>query len=192
METKLTQKLISIQSRLVAPKGQLNKFGNYKYRSCEDILEAVKPLLKESGIALIIHDEIVQLGDRFYIKAIAEISDGENTISVQAFAREALVKKGMDESQITAATSSYARKCALNGLFCIDDTKDADSTNKHNGNGSSEKISEKELSDLLDMINSVDSTEAKVLAYMKLDKLEDMPKSEYKKAMTALESKGKK
>ncbi len=115
-----------IQQELKAPKGQLNKFGNYKYRSCEDILEAVKPLLKTC--TLTITDEVVQVGDRYYVRATATIDDGttDGRIWVQAMAREEENKKGMDGSQITGAASSYARKYALNGLFCIDDTKDAD------------------------------------------------------------------
>ena len=119
-------KLIKIQNRLKAPKGQFNKFGNYKYRSCEDILEAVKPLCAEEGMQLTISDEIVMIGDRYYVKATATVTDGSESASVTAYAREEETKKGMDSSQITGATSSYARKYALNGLFCIDDTKDAD------------------------------------------------------------------
>ena len=107
-----------------APKGQVNSFGNYKYRSCEDILEAVKPLLGETTIT--ISDEPWLIGDRYYIKANATLALGKEVITVSAFAREPLEKKGMDTAQITGATSSYARKYALNGLFCIDDTKDAD------------------------------------------------------------------
>ena len=121
--------LNKIQKELKAPKSQKNTFGNYNYRSCEDILEAVKPLLGEA--VLTISDEIVNLGDRFYVKATATISQGTENVSVSAYARESLEKKGMDSAQITGATSSYARKYALNGLFCIDDTKDADNTNKH-------------------------------------------------------------
>jgi len=129
---KIHEALKIIQSKLVAPKGQKNTFGNYKYRSCEDILEAVKPLLKETETLLIIQDEIVLIGDRYYVKATAILKSGApqegsaTGISVSAFARESLSKKGMDDSQITGSTSSYARKYALNGLFCIDDTKDAD------------------------------------------------------------------
>lgn len=119
-------KLIKIQSELKAPKGQLNKFGGYKYRSCEDILEAVKPLCARENVQLTISDEIVQIGDRYYVKATASVTDGNETVSVHALAREEESKKGMDSSQLTGATSSYARKYALNGLFCIDDTKDAD------------------------------------------------------------------
>lgn len=118
------KKLIEIQQKLKAPKGQYNSFGGYKYRSCEDILEAVKPLL--DGALLTLSDEIVNIGDRYYIKATATIKDENEVVSVNAFARESLDKKGMDDSQITGTASSYARKYALNGLFLIDDTKDAD------------------------------------------------------------------
>lgn len=125
-------KLMNIQSELKAPKGQYNSFGKYKYRSCEDILEAIKPLLKENACVLTISDSVEMVGDRFYIKATATLRDTESTdeISVTAYAREAEDKKGQDSSQVTGATSSYARKYALNGLFCIDDTKDAD-TDEH-------------------------------------------------------------
>lgn len=117
--------LNEIQQKLKAPKGQRNSFGNYNYRSCEDILEAVKPLLGKA--VLTITDEIVLIGSRYYVKATATLAaDDASSVSVSAFARESEVKKGMDESQITGAASSYARKYALNGLFCIDDTKDAD------------------------------------------------------------------
>lgn len=126
------QELIMIQSELKAPKNQRNTFGNYNYRNCEDILEAVKPLLAKNNCILKLTDDIVLIGDRFYVKATATISNCEGkSESVTAFARESLDKKGMDASQITGATSSYARKYALNGLFCIDDTKDADATNTH-------------------------------------------------------------
>jgi hypothetical protein len=116
--------LNEIQQKLKAHKSQTNTFGNYKYRSCEDILEAVKPHLKEA--ILLLDDDIVLIGDRYYVKATAMIKDDKEAISVTAYARESLDKKGMDASQITGATSSYARKYALNGLFCIDDAKDAD------------------------------------------------------------------
>lgn len=122
----LTQMVGDIQHKLKAPKGQYNSFGKYNYRSCEDILEGVKPLLKEHNLALLIDDEIVQIGERYYVKATAKITDGREIVSATAYAREPDTKKGMDESQITGATSSYARKYALNALLCIDDTKDAD------------------------------------------------------------------
>jgi hypothetical protein len=126
---QLIEKLVAIQSELKAPKGQTNKFGGYKYRSCEDILEALKPHLKEQGLFLSITDELVAQGNRYYIKASAIITDGVDRWSVDGWAREEEVKKGMDSSQITGASSSYARKYALNGLFGIDDTKDSDATN---------------------------------------------------------------
>lgn len=122
----LQQKLIEIQAELKAPKSQYNKFGGYNYRNCEDILEAVKPLCAKHKIVPLLSDEIVMIGDRFYIKATAKVTDGKDEIATTAFARESKDKKGMDESQITGSASSYARKYALNGLFCIDDTKDAD------------------------------------------------------------------
>lgn len=119
-----------IQSALNVPKGQFNAFGKYKYRSCEDILAALKPLLKQNDCTLTISDDIMQVGNRFYIKATASLtnSNGEQ-VTVTAFAREEDSKKGMDASQVTGAASSYARKYALNGLFAIDDTKDADALN---------------------------------------------------------------
>lgn len=124
------QSLIEVQSELRAPKNQRNDYAGYRYRSCEDILEAVKPLLVSRGLLLSLQDEIVQVGSRYYVRATASVTDGEKTVSASAYAREAEVKKGNDEAQITGAASSYARKYALNGLFCIDDVKDPDATNK--------------------------------------------------------------
>ncbi|EOO9527773.1 ERF family protein [Escherichia coli] len=124
MKTELHKKLWTIQQTLNAPKNQRNNFGGYNYRSAEDILEAVKPLLQ--NITLTVSDEIVLIGNRYYVKATATLSDGEDAIAVTAYAREEESKKGMDASQLTGATSSYARKYALNGLFCIDDAKDPD------------------------------------------------------------------
>lgn len=120
------EKIVAIQSELKAPKGQYNSFGKYNYRSCEDILEGVKPLLTKHGLILTIQDSIDLIGDRFYVKATATITDGKEQLSTSAYARESLDKKGMDTSQVTGATSSYARKYALNGLLAIDDTKDVD------------------------------------------------------------------
>jgi hypothetical protein len=130
---KVLNKLMRIQTELKAPKGQMNKFGNYKYRSCEDIMEAVKPLLKEHGCALPISDKVNLIGDRYYVEATATLFDCESgeSFSVTASAREEESKKGMDGSQVTGASSSYARKYALNGLLDIDDTKDSDATNTH-------------------------------------------------------------
>ena len=120
----ITEALSKIQKELNAPKSQYNSFGNYRYRNCEDILAAVKPLLDDGTITLT--DDIVMVGNRIYVKAIATFTKGNDSISVSAFAREPEDKKGMDASQITGAASSYARKYALNGLLCIDDNKDAD------------------------------------------------------------------
>ena len=122
----LTKKLATIQSRLKAPKNQYNSFGKYKYRSCEDILEALKPLANEQGCTITIEDSPIMVGEWHYIQATATLSDGYNSTSVKAYARESETKSGMDSSQITGTASSYARKYALNGLFAIDDTKDAD------------------------------------------------------------------
>lgn len=119
-------KLVEIQAELKVPKNQRNNFGNYNYRSAEDILEAVKPLLKKHGAKIILSDKPVLIGDWHYIEATARFTCGDEVESVTAYAREALNKKGMDESQITGTASSYARKYALNGLLLIDDTKDAD------------------------------------------------------------------
>ena len=140
------QKLVDIQRKLKAPKGQYNSFGKYKYRSCEDILEAVKPLLAKEGCSLTISDEIVQVGERYYVKATATLVDIEDksSLTTSAYARESLDKKGQDESQVTGSTSSYARKYCLNGLFLIDDTKDSDVTNtqKKESSGESDKLAE--------------------------------------------------
>jgi len=127
----LIEKLMHIQSELKAPKGQFNSFGKYNYRNCEDILEALKPIMKEVKVVLMMHDVVEQIGNRYYVKAIVKLYDCESSESlcVEASAREEESKKGMDGSQVTGASSSYARKYALNGMFCIDDTKDSDSTN---------------------------------------------------------------
>lgn len=122
------EKLSKVQSELKAPKGQYNSFGKYKYRSCEDILEAVKPLNAKHGVVLTVGDEVVEISNRFYVKATATLVDIESgeKVTNTALAREDDAKKGMDGSQITGTASSYARKYCLNGLYCIDDTKDAD------------------------------------------------------------------
>lgn len=147
------EKLMKVQGSLKAPKGQYNSFGKYKYRSCEDILEALKPILSEVGAIITINDNIIREDERTYVQAIASFIDIENgeKISTSAFAREALTKKGMDESQVTGAASSYARKYALNGLFAIDDSKDMDYMNNPNVGGTKQpkrqakKLSQEEL-----------------------------------------------
>ncbi len=122
----ITEILQSIQEKLVAPKNQYNSFGKYSYRNCEDILVAVKPLCAQYKAAVVLSDEVIQKGDRFYVKATATFHCGGETVSAYAEAREPISRKGMDEAQVTGATSSYARKYALNGLFAIDDNKDPD------------------------------------------------------------------
>jgi hypothetical protein len=154
------EKLLKIQSELKCNKGQYNSFGGYKYRSCEDILEAVKPLCVKYGVVLTLDDTLENIGNRYYIKAIAKIVDieevwedlgdgckGLNCITNVAYARESETKKGMDESQITGTASSYARKYALNGLFCIDDTKDADTDKFINQQKKVEEIEKNKLID---------------------------------------------
>jgi len=127
------EKLATVQQNLKAPKSNRNTFGNYNYRSCEDILEGVKPLLNEVKAVVVLNDSIELIGDRYYVKAEATFIDTESgdKFTASAYAREDNDKKGMDLAQITGSVSSYARKYALNGLFCIDDTKDPDATNEH-------------------------------------------------------------
>lgn len=137
------EKLLEIQNELKAPKSQYNKFGKYYYRNCEDILEAVKPLCKKHKVVLIITDDIESNSERYYVKATAKLVDVEkenSVISVNAYAREEENKKGMDGSQVTGSSSSYARKYALNGLFNIDDTKDSDTTNNEKSNDKTDYI----------------------------------------------------
>ena len=129
----LKEKLRIVQNELKVPKSQFNDYGGYSYRSCEDIMEKAKPLLKEQGITLLITDSIEIVGDRFYLKASASVSCGNETMTVSGFAREPLSQKGMNESQITGSASSYARKYALNGLFLIDDARDFDSMKPEKG-----------------------------------------------------------
>lgn len=133
MSHNIRQKLQGIQSSLIAPKGQTNKFGGYRYRSCEDILTALKPLLSEWGCCLIISDEIVEKGNKLFVESTATLYDNDSTdtMAAKGDAEHAETKKGMDQAQITGSASSYARKYALNGLFAIDDTKDPDATNDH-------------------------------------------------------------
>jgi hypothetical protein len=127
----MENKLAEIQAKVKAPKGQFNSFGKYNYRSAEDILEAVKQVVNPMGYSITISDTIINVGDRYYIKATATLTNGKETWSTDGYAREEESKKGMDGSQVTGASSSYARKYALNGLFALDDTKDSDATNTH-------------------------------------------------------------
>ena len=157
---EIYQKLERIQKQLKAPKNQVNKFGGYNYRSCEDILEAVKPLL--DGCVVTISDTIREVGGRVYVEAEATMSDGVNQINVTAFAREPEDRKGMDASQITGAASSYARKYALNGLFLIDDTKDADATNDHQP---AKKQAPLDVEKVLKALNNAKSKQELVMYY---------------------------
>lgn len=164
------EKLSEIQNELKAPKGQYNKFGNYKYRSCEDILEAVKPICKKNKTTLIISDELQNIGDRYYIKATATLYDTEKEekISNTAYAREEESKKGMDGSQITGTASSYARKYALNGLFNIDDTKDADTNEyKEQQEDTPKKINATMESSLREMITNLGISDNEVIEALK-------------------------
>lgn len=166
----MKEKILNIQSELKAPKGQYNSFGKYKYRSCEDILEAVKPLLKENNLIMNITDELVYIGERYYIKATAVISDiesGEQFINT-AYAREEDTKKGMDGSQITGTASSYARKYALNGLFLIDDTKDADTDEYHEQNN--KMITKAQIKQIGELVEDIPA----MLNYYNIDKIENM------------------
>lgn len=131
MNKEFIKKVVEVHKALKAPKNQRNNFGGYNYRSAEDILEAVKPHLYSAGLLLTITDTLVYESGRFYVKATATLTDGESSIFTEAMAREEEIKKGQDAAQITGSASSYARKYALNGLFCIDDTKDPDATNTH-------------------------------------------------------------
>ena len=174
-------KLFNIQQELNAPKNQRNNFGNYNYRSCEDILEAVKPLLKENRCTLKLSDEIIYTEGRYHIKAAATLIDvetGEKEWST-GLAREEESKKGMDGSQITGASSSYARKYALNGLFCIDDNKDSDSTNTHGkeGKSSTTNLSVAQIRRLYTLANNAGYDKAKI---------EQMISTKYKKDIKAL------
>lgn len=145
------EKLAIVQQELIAPKNQFNKFGNYNYRSCEDILEGLKPLLQKVKAAVKITDEVVLIGERYYIKATAEFIDCEQelvTITNTAFAREEESIKGMSSSQITGSASSYARKYALNGLFCIDDVKDADTRDNRQNEAAEQKKAEEQQKEI--------------------------------------------
>jgi len=171
------EKLIAVQTALKAPKGQYNSFGKYKYRSAEDILNAVKPLNAEQGLLLTLSDEPLLIGDWHYIKATATITDGIIKESFTAYARESLTKKGMDDSQITGTASSYARKYALNGLYLIDDTKDADTDEYKKQEKNVKKITKKQLEQLIAALKKVSekSVEAQFLTIIKFDgKIEDL------------------
>lgn len=190
------EKLFNIQQKLNAPKNQRNNFGNYNYRSCEDILEAVKPLLSENKCVLKLSDEIIYTGERYHVKAIVTLTDietGEKE-SADGWAREEENKKGMDGSQITGASSSYARKYALNGLFCIDDNKDSDSTNTHGKDNkkNSSSLSNAQVTRLYALANKAgyDKTKIEQLISAKYKKdIKSLSKEEYDHVCNGLEGK---
>ena len=187
--------LNEIQTSLVAPKSQYNSFGKYSYRSCEGILEALKPLLKLHKATLIITDEIQDVGGRVYVKATATLTAKDQSWQATAFAREPEERKGMDESQVTGAASSYARKYALNGLFAIDDTRDADATNTHNSTtptGAVKMITEKQEADIDGLMSEVKANKEGFCKFFKINALSELPSSRYDEAIKMLENKRKK
>lgn len=180
---ELLKKLQKVQSELKAPRNQYNQFGKYKYRSCEDILEAIKPILNENNLCITLNDEIICINGRYYVKSTVKLFDTESTtdqfIESCAYAREEESKKGMDASQVTGSSSSYARKYALNGLFAIDDAKDSDFTNQytnskpsreHHRNGGVEKngISDEKKSEYLEKMKSAKTLEELKSAWDKI------------------------
>jgi hypothetical protein len=172
--------LEKIQQELKAPKGQYNSFGKYKYRSCEDIVEAVKPLLAKNGCQLTLSDDMVEIGGRVYVKATATITDGKETEVVTAFAREPDQKKGMDESQITGTASSYARKYALNGLLLIDDTKDPDTDEYHqqitqNSAPQVQKASGKQIALIIELAEKAGMPVVSICKKVGVSAVEDIP-----------------
>ncbi|EOY7299403.1 TPA: ERF family protein, partial [Clostridioides difficile] len=172
---------------------QFNSFGKYNYRSCEDILEGLKPILKEEKALVILDDNIVQIGNRFYVEATATLIDAETgeKVSTKALAREDETKKGMDLAQVTGSVSSYARKYALNGLFCIDDTKDSDATNKHGNEQKKKEVNESELNTLYSLGESIEKDKNRVDSevYKKFGKLAvDLTKQEYEKVLNGYKS----
>lgn len=204
------QKLKIVQKELKAPKSQFNSFGKYHYRSCEDILEAAKPLCNENELVLSVSDEIVLVGDRYYVKATAKVICTETGESheASAIAREEENKKGMDSAQLTGSTSSYARKYALNGLFSIDDTKDSDSTNTHgnaqniaqsqnnqqstNTSNNNKKLSDGQIKRLYAISNSKGRTSEQVNAaiksHYKVESVADLSKKQYEEIVAKYEA----
>ena len=178
IEKMIYEKLLAVQGSLKAPKGQRNTFGNYNYRSCEDILEAVKPHLQKNKATIVLTDEVVLIGERYYVKVTARFIDIETgeEITNTAYAREEEVKKGMDGSQITGASSSYARKYALNGLLDIDDNKDSDTTN-------TEPITKEQIERIKELNVIVEN----VLRKFKIAKLEDLTYSQAEMIIRAKE-----
>ena len=198
METKknLYEKLLNIQAKLSAPKSQYNSFSNFYYRSCEDILEAVKPLLEENKVTLKISDEMIEIGGRNYIKSTATLIDLESATSIEntAYAREPEARKGMSEEQLSGSCSSYCRKYCLNGLFLIDDNKDADTdeaSEKPTKKVVAKKDDDKATPVQIQMLKKVYTGEAlkKLLDTNKIDKIEDLPMAKASEYVAAIKSK---
>lgn len=183
------QKLSEIQNELKAPKSNRNTFGNYNYRSAEDILEAAKPICKKHNTTLVLSDELQNIGDRYYIKATAKLIDHEaiSSIEVSAYAREEETKKGMDGSQITGTASSYARKYALNGLFNIDDTKDAD-TDEYTKR-TKDELSPKQIQDFMDLVVDTETDLDKLKEYYKVVDIRELSSKQYNEALNKMKKK---
>lgn len=186
--SELYKKMQEIQTHLKAPKNLYNSFGKYNYRNAEGICEAVKPLLAEHGLILTLSDELVAVGERYYVKATATIcSNAEEKLSVSAFARESFDKKGMDDSQITGTASSYARKYALNGLFLLDDTKDADTDEYSNENNRKmEIVSKEQLEELKQLCKEADREESYIAKSMGVKTLAELPAEKFNKVRKGL------
>lgn len=207
MHTSVYEKLMTVQQNLKAPKSQYNKFGNFHYRSCEDIQEAVKPILAQIRAVLTVEDEILLLGDRYYLKAVARLTDVDSgeSVSNTAYARETDQKAGMDSAQITGSCSSYARKYALNGLFCIDDAKDPDAAPQGTDTGRAkqqqtakqkpaagvshkesvpEYLTQAQIKSIRKQIERTGAMEKAVCYQYRLARLEDMTTEQYRNAMT--------
>lgn len=194
MEKGVCDKLLAVQMELKAPKNQYNSFGKYHYRSCEDILEAVKPLCQKHNLLLTLADAIVEIGGRVYVRATATVVDNDSVnsegyVSVNAYAREDENKKGMDGAQVTGSTSSYARKYALNGLFLIDDNKDSDVTN--NGKPVDPPATKKETAHLKALCTATGCSYERLLGFYKVNE-RSMTKSQYKRILGAVEARAKK
>ena len=196
------KKLLNIQSKLKAPKSQYNSFGKYHYRSCEDILEGLKPILKEEGATLIIADNVVQVGDRYYIESTARLIDIDSgeTIETKAMAREEENLKGQSSAQVSGSTSSYSRKYCLNAMFCIDDTKDSDFTNTHGkeekqpqATATTKTITEKQEKFLLFQASQAGLTKEQVLSVIKkeynLDAINVLNKTQFDAILARIEAK---
>lgn len=168
----------SVQEHLNAPKSKYNKFGKYYYRSCEDILMGAKPLLAENGMVLTITDDIVEIGSRVYVKATARLTDTETgeAYEVTAYARECDTKSGMDSAQITGAASSYARKYALNGLFCIDDTRDPDTMDNSREGAQTAQNAANDIDAVLAQVNAAKSRDEAVAIYNAHPEMQSNPK----------------